>query len=450
MTSAPAAVAAPRVTLPVAVKAQGPYIFDEEGKQYLDGSSGVLNVNIGHSHPRVLRAMEAQLQQLTFVHRTHFRNDPARRLTQRLLAIGPAGTAAVEYSNSGSEANECALRLAFAYQYRRGETGRTVILSEQPSYHGMTAGALSVTGSPGKRDPSVEPLLATPAGHRILVRPKPGRRRATHEEWAQAILAAGPSRIAAILIEPLGGASSGAAPIDPETMYWLRQETARNGIVLIADEVMSGFGRTGRWWAADHSAVAPDLLTSGKGVTGGYTSLAVTFVAETVTRAIGEPLGPIALGHTMSANPLACAAADAVLSVLEDEALLANAAARGNELAAALTGLCDRYPGLLTDQSGIGLMRAIHLDPGRPADTNQRILAAAKDNGLILCTAGIDATTRSVLVAPPLNCTSELITELAARLDAALGQVGAGLVDQLRAGSTDRASTTASISTGVR
>ncbi|WP_433663884.1 aspartate aminotransferase family protein [Nocardia sp. CA-128927] len=418
-----------RTALPVAAWAQGPYIYDADGNDYLDGSSGVLNVNVGHSHPQVLQAIEAQLGQLTFVHRTQFRNDPALRLTERLLAIAPAKTAAVEYSNSGSEANECALRLAFAYQHRRGKAQRTVILSEEPSYHGMTAAALSITGSPNKRDPSVEPLLGQPSGNRVLVRPKPGRRRATHEEWAQALLNVGPSKVAAIVIEPLGGASSGAAPIDIATMHWLRRETRNNGIVLIADEVMSGFGRTGKWWACDHSSIAPDILTSGKGVTGGYTSLAVTFVSETITAAIAEPLGPIALGHTMSANPLACAAANAVLSVIEDEALLDNATKTGELLAEALTALCDRYPTLLSDQSGLGLMRALHIDADQASDTNKRIIAAAKVNGLVLCPAGIGKTTNSVLVAPPLNSTPELIDELAERLDKTLAAVSESRAD---------------------
>ncbi|MEU0871852.1 aminotransferase family protein [Nocardia brasiliensis] len=423
MIPASAAVAPNRAALPVAAWALGPYIYDADGKDYLDGSSGVLNVNVGHAHPTVLRAVENQLQQLTFVHRTQFRNEPARQLTERLLAIAPAGTAAIEYSNSGSEANECALRLAFACQHRRGDTQRTVILSEEPSYHGMTAAALSITGSPNKRDASVEALLGTSGTNRVLVRPKAGRRRATHEEWAQAILSVGPSKVAAIVIEPLGGASSGAAPIDVETMHWLRRETQNNGIVLIADEVMSGFGRTGKWWACDHANIAPDILTSGKGVTGGYTSLAVTMVSSTVTTAIAEPLGPIALGHTMSANPLACAAANAVLSVLEDESLLDNAAEAGALLGAELTKLCGHYPELLSDQSGIGLMRALHVRPGQSVDTNKRIVAAAKENGLVLCSAGIGETTDSVLVAPPLNSSPGIIEELVERLDKTLAAV---------------------------
>ncbi|WP_069162438.1 aminotransferase family protein [Nocardia altamirensis] len=423
MNSASSTVLPNRTALPVATRALGAYIYDADGNDYLDGSSGVLNVNVGHAHPRVVQAIETQLRQLSFVHRTQFHNEQAHELTERLLAIAPDGTTAVEYSNSGSEANECALRLAFAAQHRRGKTKRTVILSEEPSYHGMTAAALSITGSPGKRDPSVEPLLGPADGTRILVRPKPGRRRATHEEWAQALLNVGPSRVAAIVIEPLGGASSGASPIDIATMHWLRRETKNNGIVLIADEVMSGFGRTGKWWACDHSSIAPDILTSGKGVTGGYTSLAVTLVGATVTSAIAEPLGPIALGHTMSANPLACAAANAVLSVIEDEGLVQNAAAAGTFLADALTALCERYPGLLSDQSGIGLMRALHIDPAQPADTNKRIIAAAKANGLVLCPAGIGATTHSVLVAPPLTSTPDEVDELIVRLDKALEAV---------------------------
>ena len=416
MTSAPALD-----MLPLAESASGPYVYDADGRQYLDGSSGVLNVNVGHAHPDVLAAIRDQLGRLTFVHRSQFRTDQARRLTERLLPIGPADTVAVEYSNSGSEANECALRLAFAYQHRRGQARRTAILSEEPSYHGMTAGALAITGMPAKRDPSVEPLLRTST----RVRPGPGRRRATHAEWSAALRAAGPENVAAIVIEPLGGASSGASPIDTETLRWLRRETRERGIVLIADEVMSGFGRTGRWWACDHADIAPDILTSGKGITGGYTSLAVTFASRTITEGLAEPLGPVVLGHTMSANPLACATANAVLTVIESGDLLANAAAMGSLLSDRLSELCDRHSDLLSDQTGLGLMRAVHLQSKHGPALAKRIVTQARAQGLILCPSGIGPTTASVLVAPPLISTPPLIDDLITRLDYTLTTVNA-------------------------
>ncbi|BDD84517.1 aspartate aminotransferase family protein [Tsukamurella pulmonis] len=387
--------------LPTVDHAAGTYLYDTAGRDYLDASSGVLNVNIGHRHPAVLAAVYAQLDRVAFVHRTQFENHPSAALTARLLEIAPTGTVAVEYSNSGSEANECALRLAFAYQHRSGRAGRTVILSEEPSYHGMTAGALAITGSPSKRDPSVAPLIDGP--DRVLVRPRPGSARATRGDWAEAILRTGASRIAAIVVEPLGGASSGASPIAPDTLQWLRRETEDEDIVLISDEVMSGFGRTGDWWAADHAGVAADITTSGKGVTGGYTSLAVTLVAERITCGIGEPLGPIALGHTMSANPLACAAAAAVLGVLIDEDLPGAARRRGADLEQALSRIVERHPPLFAGHTGRGLMRGLHLGPGTPPGTNRRIVTAAREAGLVLCPAGISSSTQAVLVAPPLT-----------------------------------------------
>jgi adenosylmethionine-8-amino-7-oxononanoate aminotransferase len=412
--------------LPLVESARGSYLYDAEGRDYLDGSSGVLNVNIGHSHPAVLSAIRDQLDRVTFVHRTQFDNTPARHLTDRLLQIAPKGTVAVEYSNSGSEANECALRLVFAYHHRRDNAGRTVVLSEQPSYHGITAGALAITGMPSKRDPSTPALIGSV--DRILVHPQTGNRRADRNDWAEAILRIGASRIAAIVIEPLGGASSGAAPISRDTLWWLRRETADKDIVLVADEVMSGFGRTGTWWASDYAAyggIAPDILTCGKGLTGGYTSLAVTFVGKRIRDGIGAPLGPVALGHTMSGNPLACATASAVLDVLIGEDLLSAAGVRGDQVAGALDRLVERHHYLLAEHTGRGLMRGLHLVPDAAPGTNRRIVNAARDNGLVLCAAGTSPHTQALLIAPPLTSSADDIVTLETRLDAALQQLWA-------------------------
>jgi adenosylmethionine-8-amino-7-oxononanoate aminotransferase len=407
--------------LPLVEYARGSYLYDAKGRDYLDGSSGVLNVNVGHSHPVVLSAIREQLDRIAFVHRSQFDNMPARHLTERLLQIAPKGTAAVQYSNSGSEANECALRLVFAYHHRRRNSKRTVVLSEQPSYHGITAGALAITGLPSRRDPSTAALIAS--AERVLVRPQLGNRRADRNDWAQAILRIGASRIAAIVIEPLGGASSGAAPIPHDTLQWLRLETEDKDIILVADEVMSGFGRTGKWWASDHAEIAPDILTTGKGVSGGYTSLAATFAGERVSDGIGEQLGSVVFGHTMSANPLACATASAVLDVLIDENLLSAARIRGDQVASALSRLIDRYYYLLAEHTGWGLMRGLHLVPNATPGTNRRIVSAARDNGLVLLAAGASPSTQALLVAPPLTSSADDIVTLETRLDAALQQL---------------------------
>jgi adenosylmethionine-8-amino-7-oxononanoate aminotransferase len=407
--------------LPVAENARGCYLYDAQGRDYLDGSSGALNVNIGHSHPAVLAAIRDQLERLTFVHRSQFDNTPARQLTERLLQIAPMGTVAVQYSNSGSEANECALRLIFAYHHRRHNPKRTVVLSEQPSYHGVTVGALAITGLPSRRDPSAAPLIAS--ADRVLVPPQPGNRRADRNDWAEAIRRVGASRVAAIVIEPLGGASSGAAPISHDTLRWLRREADDKDFILVADEVMSGFGRTGKWWASDHADIAPDILTAGKGITGGYTSLAVTFVGQRVRDGISEPLGSVVFGHTMSANPLACATVSAVLDVLIDEDLLSAARIRGDQVASVLGRLIERHDYLLAEHTGWGLMRGLHLVPNAAPGTNRRILSVARDNGLVLFPAGSSPETQALLVAPPLTSSADDIATLETRLDAALHQL---------------------------
>jgi adenosylmethionine-8-amino-7-oxononanoate aminotransferase len=407
--------------LPLVENARGCYLYDAQERDYLDGSSGVLNVNIGHSHPAVLSAIRDQLDRVAFVHRAQFDNAPARHLTERLLQIAPTGTVAVEYSNSGSEANECALRLVFAYHHRRHNAGRTVVLSEQPSCHGITAESLAITGMPSSRDPAMAGLVA--GVDWVLVHPQPGNRRANRNDWAEAILRIGASRVAAIVVQPLGGGSFGAAPISRDTLRWLRLETEDKDIVFVVDEMASGFGRTGRWWALDHAGIAPDILTAGKGVTGGYTSLAVTFVGERVQDGIGEPLGPVVCGHTMSANPLACATASAILDVLIDEDLLSAATVRGEQVASALDRLIERHHYLLAEHTGRGLMRGLHLVPNAAAGTSRRIVNAARDNRLVLCAAGTSPNTQALLVAPPLTSSADDIVALETRLDAALHQL---------------------------
>lgn len=407
--------------LPLIENARGCYLYDVQGRDYLDGSSGVLNVNVGHSHPAVLSAIRDQLERVAFVHRTQFDNAAARQLTERLLQIAPKGTVAVEYSNSGSEANECALRLVFAYHQRRRNPERTVVLSEQPIYHGMTGEALAITGMPSSRDPSMAGLVAH--ADWVLVRPQPGNRRANRNDWAEAILRIGESRVAAIVVQPLCGGSFGAAPISRDTLQWLRDETEDKDIILVADEMASGFGRTGRWWASDDAGIAPDILTCGKGVTGGYTSLAVTFIAERVWDDIGESWSPMVCGHTMSANPLACAAACAVFDVLIDEDLLSAARVRGNQVASALDRLIERHHYLLAEHTGRGLMRGLHLVPNAAPGTSRRIVSAARGNGLVLCAPGTSPDTQVLLIAPPLTCSADDIVTLETRLDAALHQL---------------------------
>jgi adenosylmethionine-8-amino-7-oxononanoate aminotransferase len=407
--------------LPLVENARGCYLYDSQGRDYLDGSSGMLNVNVGHRHPAVLSAIRDQLDRVAFVHRTQFDNMPARQLTERLLQIAPTGTVAVEYSNSGSEANECALRLVFAYHHRRHNSERTVVLSEQPSYHGMTGEALAITGMPSSRDPSMASLVAS--ADWVLVHPQPGNRRANRNDWAEAILRIGASRVAAIVVQPLGVGSFGAAPISRDTLRWLRLETEDKDIIFVADEMVSGFGRTGKWWALDHAGIAADIHTSGKGVTGGYTSLAVTCVGERVCDGIGEPLGAVVCGHTMSANPLACATASAVLDVLIDEDLLSAARVRGDEVASALDRLIERHHYLLAEHTGRGLMHGLHLVPNAAAGTSRRIVNAARDNGLVLCAAGTSPSTQALLIAPPLTSSADDIVTLETRLDAALHQL---------------------------
>ncbi|MFD9961900.1 aspartate aminotransferase family protein [Amycolatopsis sp. NPDC058986] len=405
---------------PTISHADGVYLYDQNSKEYLDGSSGVLNTNLGHRNPDIIARIIDQLDRVCFVHRSQFISGALDQLTQTLVSIAPVGLDHIEYSNSGSEANECALRVTLAYHHRNGEHRRRHVLTEKPSYHGMTAGALSLSGHPQRRTAAFAPLLdnhvATPR-----VTPRAGQLRAGLGEWIRAIRARGPQNIAAVLIEPLGGASSGAAPMSLETVRGLRSLADEHGFLLIADEVMSGLGRTGSWWAIDTAGVTPDLLTTSKGLTGGYTSLAATLINRTVAQAFEGDIGSVIHGHTMSGNPLAAATSLAVLDYTIAHDLPRRAGELGVRLRAQLDVLRTRHP-CITDVRGRGLMLGLGLTyaPHRPSTSARQLTIAARNAGLILCPAGINTTTESVLIAPPLTSTEDDIDELTRRLDAAL------------------------------
>jgi adenosylmethionine-8-amino-7-oxononanoate aminotransferase len=226
--------------------------------------------------------------------------------------------------------------------------------------------------------------------------------------------------------------------MDLDTLRWLRRTADRHGFLLITDEVMSGFGRTGRWFACDHAGITPDLLTSGKGLTCGYTTLAVTFVADHITRTFGDtPIGSVVLGHTMSGNPLAAATSLAVLRHLRAHNIPDRAAASGTALHHRLEDLRHRHP-VITAVRGRGLMLALGIagHPDQPLSIAHRLIDHARHRGLVLCPGGIDTTTESVMIAPPLNSTPDELDELVTRLDTALTD----LAHSLRTDSATRSS----------
>ncbi len=425
-----------RLRRPMLDQARGVYMWDLDGKRYLDGSSGAMVCNIGHSNERVLEAMRRQMEKSTFGYRLHFETEPAERLAEKTASLSPEGMDKVFFVSGGSEAVESAIKLARQNAIAIGEAQRWKVISRQPSYHGATLGALALTGyAPlsSAFDPMMRPMPKIPAPRAYLDGLDPDD-EATGRYYAnmleERILAEGPETVLAFIVEPVGGASTGALVPPAGYMKRIREICSRYGVLLIHDEVMSGGGRTGKFFAAEHWDVAPDILVISKGFAAGYVPLgAMVATNEIVENVLNQ--GGFLHGYTYAGNPLACAAGLAVLNEIEREGLLENATTVGHELKAGLQGLMDRYE-IIGDVRGLGLFLAFELVSNRetmkplPRELNayNALVDIAYDKGLIIYSrrtrGGYDGD--HFLVCPPMITNSTHVAEILETLDAALGE----------------------------
>jgi len=423
-----------RLRRPTVERAEGIYIWDVSGKRFIDGSSGAMVVNIGHSNPAVLEAMRRQMDRSTFAYRLHFENEPAERLADALVRRMPNGLDRVFFVSGGSEAVESCLKLARQYALAIGEGSRWKVISRYPSYHGSTLGALAVTGY----DPLTEPFA--PMLRQMPQIPAPrayfDKDRLTIEQRGlryadmleEEIRRQGPETVLAFIMEPVGGASTGAL-VAPDSYYpRIREICDRYGILLIYDEVMSGAGRTGRFLGGDHWPADPDIIALSKGFGAGYVPLGAMVAPNRLIEPVLEA-GGFQHGHTYAGNPLACAAGLAVMEELERHQLIGNAAVRGDELKRRLTALMGRFP-FIGDVRGKGLLLAFELVADResmeplPArwKAYERLVELAYERGLIV----YSRRTRGghsgdhILVCPPLIVTAAQIDEIMAILTDAL------------------------------
>jgi len=427
---------------PLIGEARGVYIWDVEGNRYLDGSSGAMVANIGHSNERVLAAMREQMEKATFAYRLHFENERAERLARMTAARMPKGLSKVFFVSGGSEAVESALKLARQYAVAIGETSRWKVISRFPSYHGSTLGALAVTGmtlmtepfAPMMREMPKIPAPTCYLDRDDLTDEARGLRYA--EMLREEILRQGPESVLAFIMEPIGGASTGAL-VAPDSYYHRIAEICREfGILLIYDEVMTGAGRTGRFLAAEHWQIEPDIIALSKGFAAGYAPLGAMVAHERLV----EPVlanGGFIHGFTYAGNPLACAAGVAVLEEIERQDLCARAETMGSRLKAELAGLQARYP-FIGDVRGKGLLLAFELVSDRETmeplpkeiDAYVELVEEAYKRGLIIYSrrtrGGLEGD--HFLVCPPLIVTeahiAEIMEKLTASLDAFAGRFG--------------------------
>lgn len=423
-----------RLPRPELDRAEGIYMWDTTGKRYIDGSSGAMVSNIGHSNPNVLAAMQKQMERGTFGYRLHFQTEASEKLAARAAALAPEGLNKVFFVSGGSEATESAMKLARQYALTCGEAQRYKVISRTPSYHGATLGALAVTGyapMTAPFDPMMHAMPKIPAPRAYLDGLDPTD-PATGHHYAQMledkILEEGPQTCLAFMVEPVGGASTGALVPPAGYMKRIREICDQYGVLLIHDEVMSGGGRTGRFFAAEHWDVTPDIICLSKGFGGGYVPLGAVIARDDIVEAVLDNGGFIH-GHTYAGNPLACAAGLAVIDEIERENLTENSALMGEKLAENLRSLMQKYS-IIGDVRGKGLLAAFELMSDRatkaplPKGLNayNRLVDIAYEKGLIIYSRRTRGGLAGdhFLVCPPMITTEAQLGEITDLLDASL------------------------------
>ena len=418
----PWSVNADAAPIPVA-GGEGCYFWDYEGKRYLDFASQLINLSLGHQHPRMVAAIKEQAETLTTISPA-FANDKRAELARLLAEVTPGDLTMSFFTNGGAEANENAIKLARWY------TGRHKIVARYRSYHGATAGAITLTGDPRRwaAEPGIPGVVRLldpytyrcPAGHPD---PCPVCSGAPHLE--EILRYEGPHTVAAVILETVTG-TNGIIPPPPGYLQAIREVCDRHGILLILDEVMAGWGRTGRWFGCDNWDVVPDIITTAKGINSGYVPLG----AMTVSEQIGDWLRdhPFAGGLTYSGHPLACAAGVASIEAFREEGVVENAAAMGELLAGELPRLAERHS-CVGDVRGLGLFWGLELvrdratrEPlvpfnasGEEAAPMARLVQAALKRGLYLFPHW-----NVVVIAPPLIVSRDELEEGLSILDEVL------------------------------
>ena len=406
---------------PIAVAgAEGRYFWDYEGKRYLDFASQLVNLSLGHQHPRMIAAIKEQAEKLCTIG-PPMATESRSRLGELLAEVTPGDLSLSFFTNGGAEANENAIKLARWY------TGRHKVIARYRSYHGATHAAVTLTGDP-RRWP-VEPALP---GVVRMFDPYPYRCSAGHPDPCPVCTGAphleeilqyeGAHTVAAVILETVTG-TNGILPPPPGYLQSIREVCNRHGILLICDEVMAGFGRTGKWFAVDHWDVVPDILTVAKGINSGYVPLGAMVIREPIAAWVRERF--FAGGLTYSGHPLACASAVASIEIFRDEGVVENAAELGEWFGEALHGLQERHPSV-GEVRGLGCFWGLELvksratremlvpfnGAGEAAAPVARLSKAALERGLYLMTHW-----NVIMVCPPLTITREEAEEGVAVLD---------------------------------
>ena len=426
--------------LPFAVRAEGSVVWDADGRRYLDAAGGAIVVGIGHGDAGVAAAMAEQAALLAYAHGTKFTSEPLERYVAEVATLLPMDDARIYPVSGGSEAVETALKMARSYHLARGDDERNVIIGREGSYHGNTLGALDASGRRSLRTPYAPWLgravhVPAPYEYRCPAPSHPQACGAWHAEVLdRRIRDIGPGRVACFIAEPVVGATLAAAV--PTDDYWpaVSEVCRSHGVLLIADEVMTGFGRTGRWFAAEHWGLRPDILTAAKGASSGYWPLGFAACTGEVFETIAR--GGFVHGFTYSHSAVGAAVGLAVLERLRDRVLVKASEVKGDRLRSQLGGALSGHPHV-GDIRGLGLMIGIELVRDRESrepfprgdQLAERVLSAAKEDGLLLypstgCADGIDGD--AVMLGPPFVITEAEMEEAASKTATAIERVTGG------------------------
>jgi adenosylmethionine-8-amino-7-oxononanoate aminotransferase len=412
----------------IITRGEGSTVWDSEGRAYLDAQAGLVVTNIGYGRRELAQVAAQQMDELMYYHTYfHFANEPAVRLAAKLAELAPPGLTKVIYTLGGAESVESAVKLARVYQRAKGRPQGDKIICLQNAYHGNTMGALSATGMAEHKE-LFGPLVP---GFSHIQSPDPWLYPEVGAEafaaaLEQQILAEGPETVAAFLAEPIQGVGGIIVPPDG---YWakVREICDRYGILWIADEVMTGFGRSGTNWGLDHWSVYPDLICTAKGLTSGYLPLGAVIVAEHVVAAIAEADLPFTHGFTYAGHPVACAVALANIAIYEREGLAARSAKMGERLIAGLKATGNPFFG---EVRGKGLMVGVELvREGRarfaadPAFGFQ-VEAACFQDGVII---GVAPYRDALMLTPPLVITEDEVDRLVEVVDRNVRRIGEAL-----------------------
>lgn len=416
----------------------GALLWDREGRRYIDGSSGAVVVNVGHGRGEIASAMALQAGKAAYVHGTHFTSDVIEEYAARLAKHAPGDCNRLYLVSGGSEANETAIKLARAFQLASGQPSRYKVIRRSISYHGNTITTLGLSGRPNLQAPYKPMLHLSPEApapfcyHCPLGKSYPACEVACADEIEAVIAREGEDSIAALIAEPVLGASAGAATPPDEYAKKARAICDRHGILYIDDEVMTGFGRTGKWFGIEWSGVRPDIVTCGKGMSGGYMPVGAVLASERIVAALARS-GGFVHGFTFSHNPVTAAACLKTLDILEEERLVERSAAMGEKLLRLMEPL--RAHPHVGDVRGRGLMTAIELVADKatkrpfPRSEKRAEAVGAKCfvNGLVAYPGGgcADGTNGdNVMIAPPFVVTDDELREIVAILDRSLTELG--------------------------